>query len=339
MTKEEEFHDFEWEERDDSVPLKVHLLAGSIAGIAEHTFCLPLDNIKTHVQKTGASIRQVFKTVRTFGYDNFYKGFGIISLGCVPAHALFFSSYEISKKYFTQENKINILGNAMVGGVAVIFHDLIMSPCELIKQRMQLLKSRGTVNVLKDVRQQFGFRGLWRSFPVNFVQNLPHAMVTVSANETFKTVYSRFLFEHTMASYFLCGSLAGSMAALITSPLDNIKTQLNCESVEHSSLKKLKDLAPKSMLSSQVKRGYVGNAIQKLSCVCETSALSNHKYYSKENMPRSFCAAQKIMLESGVRGFFRGLALRMCMQSFSTAVSWTVYEFFKQRLGQMGARK
>ena len=338
MSLSEDFHDFEWEEREDTVPLKVHLLAGSIAGIAEHTACLPLDNMKTHVQKTGASIRQVFHTLRTFGYHNFYQGFGIISMGCIPAHALFFTSYEITKKYFTKQNQIDILGNALVGGIAVVSHDLIMSPCELIKQRMQLLKSYNTWNVIRDVKKQFGLRGFWRSFPVNFVQNLPHSMISVSANETFKTLYSRVLGEHTMASYFLCGSLAGCVSAFVTAPLDNIKTQLNCESVEHSSLKQLKDQISKSKLTPQVKRGYMSKAVEKFSCVCRSTKFRNSKFFSPENMPRSFCAAQKILLENGMQGFFRGLGLRIFMQSFSTAISWTVYEFFKKKLIRVSAK-
>lgn len=39
----------EWEERDNSVPILTHMLAGSLAGIGEHVLLLPIDNIKTHV--------------------------------------------------------------------------------------------------------------------------------------------------------------------------------------------------------------------------------------------------------------------------------------------------
>ena len=336
MSDSEDFHDFEWEERDHSIPLKVHVLAGSIAGIAEHTACLPLDNMKTHVQKTGASMRQVFHTIRNLGYHHFYKGFGIISMGCIPSHALFFSSYEISKKYFTNENQIDIVGNAIVGGIAVISHDLIMSPCELVKQRMQLLKSKSALQVIRNVKQEFGFRGLWRSFPVNFVQNLPHSMITVSANETFKTLYKKWMGEHSIYSYFVCGSLAGCVSALMTSPLDNIKTQLNCENVEHSSLKQLKEQFNKSKLTPNVQRGFFNNAVRKMACVCYPNYKEEGKGVS--NMPRSFCAAKKIFMDSGVKGFFRGLGLRMFMQSFSTAISWTVYEYFKQKFINSGSK-
>jgi len=40
--------DFEWEVRDNETPFKIHMLAGCIAGVIEHTAIFPFDNIKTH---------------------------------------------------------------------------------------------------------------------------------------------------------------------------------------------------------------------------------------------------------------------------------------------------
>ena len=332
--------DFEWEERETSTPLNIHLLAGSLAGIAEHTFILPLDNIKTHIQKTGASTSQVFRTLRSHGYQNFYQGAGIISLGCIPSHALFFASYEISKKYFTREGQIDVFGNAMVGGFSVIFHDMIMTPCELIKQRMQLLKESSAMKVARDFRKSFGLKAFWRSFPVNFMSNLPHSMVTVSANETFKVMYSRWVAEHSMWSYFMCGSLAGCVSALVTSPLDNVKTQLNCESVDHTSISSLKEqyrkaqilAARPSELTYNLRRTYFNQMVKQISCVCSNTEKKLMKNLKRDRLPPTVCAMKKIMYEKGIKGFFRGLGLRMIMQSSSTAVSWTVYEFMKKRL-------
>ena len=45
----EKEYDFEWEERKEGVPIGVHFLAGSMAGLIEHLIVLPFDNIKTHI--------------------------------------------------------------------------------------------------------------------------------------------------------------------------------------------------------------------------------------------------------------------------------------------------
>ncbi len=43
-------------------------------------------------------------------------------------------------------------------------------------------------------------------------------------------------------------------------------------------------------------------------------------------------AARTVHRVVGVRGFFQGLAPRLLYQAPSTAVSWSVYEFFKSYL-------
>lgn len=46
----ESLMEFEWEERASSTPVWVHMIAGSMAGISEHTMLLPFDSVKTHSQ-------------------------------------------------------------------------------------------------------------------------------------------------------------------------------------------------------------------------------------------------------------------------------------------------
>lgn len=138
-TKEvSEFNDefFEWEERDEETPLKIHMVAGSLAGVGEHCALLPLDNVKTHRQSSmiNMSISETFAHIRQQqgGYLNFWRGSTIMALGCIPAHALFFSMYEFSKKQLgiSHSQNYNFNLNAAVGALSSIFHDLIILPCE-----------------------------------------------------------------------------------------------------------------------------------------------------------------------------------------------------------------
>ena len=53
----------------------------------------------------------------------------IISSGCGPAHAAFFSVYEYSKKILNVNNEnINPLLHGLTGTTAVLLHDIIMTP-------------------------------------------------------------------------------------------------------------------------------------------------------------------------------------------------------------------
>jgi hypothetical protein len=49
METEKTVVNYEWEDKQDSTGFKVHMIAGSLAGIAEHTVMLPFDNVKVFV--------------------------------------------------------------------------------------------------------------------------------------------------------------------------------------------------------------------------------------------------------------------------------------------------
>jgi hypothetical protein len=74
-------------------------LAGSLAGLFEHLSMLPLDNVKTHCQAgSHLSLYQIIKNIyKAGGLSNFYSGSSVLAMGCIPAHAIYFSIYESAK--------------------------------------------------------------------------------------------------------------------------------------------------------------------------------------------------------------------------------------------------
>jgi len=334
--------DFEWEERKDDIPFRVHMLAGSIAGISEHVLILPIDNLKTHIQTKSPNILTAYTEIKSSGITNFFRGSTIIAMGCIPSHAFFFLNYEIFKKYLAENQDIDILGNMALGGVSNLFHDFVMTPCELIKQRAQISGISSNTYIIKKTIAEEGFLSFWRSFPVNFVSNLPNAMITVSANENLKKLYSRLFGEHSLKSYFACAGTAGILCSLITTPLDNIKTRLNVQQF----YKQKNDLLNKSKCSKsgsgQTKEGINMNAKQLALKREYTLSKSIHENCSRcassnsnsllVKYPNALCAIKIIFKEEGLRGFYKGLSLRLSTQSLSTAISWTTYEYFKSFL-------
>lgn len=73
---------------------------------------------------------------------------------------------------------------------------------------------------------QDGIRGLYRSYPVTVVLNIPFMAVVVTANENFKTIFKPWERTNPHLWYFICAGLAGGLAAGITNPLDVVKTRL-----------------------------------------------------------------------------------------------------------------
>jgi solute carrier family 25 iron transporter 28/37 len=71
--------------------------------------------------------------------NTFFKGSSVVTMSCIPSHALFFGNYEIGKKYLNSQDRFDLLGNMMLGASSTLLHDLIMTPAEMVKQRNQLL--------------------------------------------------------------------------------------------------------------------------------------------------------------------------------------------------------
>ena len=150
----------EVDERDPTTTTMLqHMIAGSFAGVSEHSLMFPVDTIKTMVQAgggrqakpgetiatggTSARLAVVRELVAKNGVGVLWRGVGVVPIGCVPAHAMMFSVYELilekggSRKQTASPERVAAVG-AVAGGVATLFHDAIMVPTETVKQRLQL---------------------------------------------------------------------------------------------------------------------------------------------------------------------------------------------------------
>ena len=135
-------------------------LAGSFAGIAEHLSLIPVDNVKTHCQ-VGRSlpISQIIRKIyNAGGLSNFYAGSSVVLAGCIPAHALYFSLFEQTKKVLNCNPEVDMGKYAVIGAISALSHDLIMTPTEVLKQRLQLARSESTgvkaVSLAKKILKQ-----------------------------------------------------------------------------------------------------------------------------------------------------------------------------------------
>lgn len=113
-----------------------------------------------------------------------------------------------------------------------MFHDLIMTPTEALKQRIQLMRSENpniSVRVVaKEIYRKEGLIAFYRSFPVNYAMNIPFGSLIIAFNEKIKYLFGVQEGDGGL-KYYLCGALAGAIASIPTTPLDVIKTKLNTQ--------------------------------------------------------------------------------------------------------------
>lgn len=79
-----------------------NFLFGSLSGLSAWLFIYPMDLIKTTIQSSDDKkhIKDVVKNIyNTGGLINFYKGFSLACMRCIPLHGGVFLGYEMSKRY------------------------------------------------------------------------------------------------------------------------------------------------------------------------------------------------------------------------------------------------
>lgn len=78
----------------------------------------------------------------------------------------------------------------MVGTFSSMFHDLIMTPTEALKQRIQLMRSENpnisVRTVAREIYKREGLVAFYRSFPVNYAMNIPFGSLIIAFNEKIK---------------------------------------------------------------------------------------------------------------------------------------------------------
>lgn len=336
----------QWEEWDSSVPLWKHALAGSCAGVAEHIGMYPLDTVKTHMQalrpggrpRLGDVLRAI---VQEQGGIGFMRGATAIATGCIPAHVALFTSYEYTKSRLLEDDGDHEpVRAAFCGAVATVCHDAIITPMDLVKQRMQLGCYRSVGDCLGMVLRREGLGALYRSMPTTLAMNVPFGSVLVASNESIKLSMglregNRIDSSSHLPWYFLSAGLSGALASCATQPLDVVKTRLQTQDLlVHSMASAARRSNPSSMAQG------VGLAAAttvdgcNVCARCDSVEGSRHFISGPERAPAPkyigfWSAMRTIVAEEGASALFHGLAPRMVHAIPAAAMCWGTYETVK----------
>ncbi|XP_038016293.1 mitoferrin-1 isoform X5 [Motacilla alba alba] len=187
----------------------------------------------------------------------------------------------------------------IAGSVATLLHDAVMNPAEVVKQRLQMFNSPYT-SVLGCVR-------------------------AVHRTEGFGAFYRSYTTQLTMNVPF-------QAIHFITYEL--MQEHLNPQRQYH----------PQSHIVAGAVAGAVAAAATTPLDVCKTllntqenTALSSLKIRGHlSGMANAFSTVYQL---GGVPGFFKGVQARVIYQMPSTAIAWSVYEFFKYVLTKRALEK
>ena len=161
--------------------------------------------------------------------------------------------------------------------------------------------ARSSFSVLRLVLRTQGFRGLYQGFGITVMREIPFTSLQFPLYEFLKQQLSirvgrKPLYAHEAA---VCGSIAGGVAAALTTPLDVLKTRV------------MLDLRVRYLFCS----------------FSAFSSLTSVQNTSKNAMPALLERARTIYAEEGSKALFAGVVPRTLWISAGGAVFLGVYEW------------
>ncbi|PPR03757.1 hypothetical protein CVT26_005797 [Gymnopilus dilepis] len=201
------------------------LLAGGMAGTSVDLLFFPIDTIKTRLQSA-----QGFRAAG--GLSGVYKGVGSVVVGSAPGAAAFFSTYEMMKKTLPLPENLAPVTHMISASVGEVAACLVRVPTEVIKTRTQT-SSYGALGgsslaAARLVLANDGIRGFYRGFGITVMREIPFTSLQFPLYEFLKLQLSRKLRRKPLYAHeaAMCGSIAGGVAAALTTPLDVLKTRV-----------------------------------------------------------------------------------------------------------------
>lgn len=293
----------------DGLRFPQYMLAGSIAGMVEHTAMFPVDTLKTRMQMArearGSMHSSVTKTftsiVRVEGPAGLYRGIGAMALGAGPAHAVYFSVYELFKERFGgNEVGHHPLAHGAAGIVATIASDAVFTPMDVVKQRLQLpgKSYKGVVDCIQSIMRSEGLKAFYASYRTTVIMNAPYTATHFATYEAAKAslegIWPERTKEENLFVHLTAGGAAGALASIITTPLDVVKTRLQCQGVNGA------------------------------------------ERYGNSSI---WAVIRSITKNEGPKALLRGMKPRVLFYTPAAAICWSTYEASKSFLQQLNASR
>lgn len=194
------------------------LLAGGASGLAVDLALFPLDSLKTRWQ-AGCALH----------FSRPYSGLLSTTLASFPCAATFWATYNCvkraSRSYEWSPAMVHII-SASCGGIAT---SIVRNPFEVVKQQLQLQMHASTVPAVRAILKQRGVQGLFAGLASLIGREVPFDVLQFLIYEYLKSEdYGGQ--EKSISARLWCGAVAGGCAALLTNPIDVVKTRLMTQS-------------------------------------------------------------------------------------------------------------
>jgi len=199
-------------------------IAGGVSGICSAFVCYPLDTIKTRLPASTSTINYV----QTSRHISLYKGFSM-SFMSIPLAGIYLGTYESVKQLLPKYKISDVwLINPISACVGQCVATTIGTPLDVVRQQLQIgLRSTLTKN-LKFVYEVEGIRGFYAGYIANLLRNVPFSIINMTLYEMLKKKRRQSQGGEPLNTlqHATNGMMSNSITALLTHPMDCIKTKL-----------------------------------------------------------------------------------------------------------------
>lgn len=210
-----------------------HLAAAAVARATSIFVMYPMDTIKTRIQMSGSS---------NLKFDGMYKGVGGSLFGQVPYGVLTFGSYEVYKQLLTERFASH--NPVILYAISAILGDMTGSiwlcPSEVVKQQLQGGMFQSTGEAVRQIWSKGGVLGFYQGYTGALARDVPFRVAQLTSYEVTKNLFLKYQQrsnpekkELSTIDATVCGAIAGTFSAAITTPLDRMKTLLMTNSAAY----------------------------------------------------------------------------------------------------------
>ncbi|KAI9674742.1 MAG: hypothetical protein M1817_001646 [Caeruleum heppii] len=315
------------------------LVAGAFAAFTVDLLVYPLDTLKTRLQSPDyhriytRPLRDGVAVVdKKLLFRGLYQGVGSVIVATLPSSGAFFTTYEASKTVLDRLNARlaphglllpTPLLHATASAVAELVSCVILTPAEVLKQNAQMVQSSSVSKTSQTppttsatLRTLTHFRAhptrLWAGYSALALRNLPftalqfplfeHLRQRIIAGRQRTQRFSGTILERGTVTAVAAGS-AGALAAVLTTPIDVVKTRIMLAAGSSSSFS-----SSSSTSSTSSSRSALGIS--------------------------SLTLGRRILRDEGMRALWRGGALRGVWTALGSGLYLGVYESGRVWLGR-----
>ncbi|CAB4254499.1 similar to Saccharomyces cerevisiae YMR166C Predicted transporter of the mitochondrial inner membrane [Maudiozyma barnettii] len=231
------------------------MVSGGVGGVIGDTVMHSLDTVKTRQQGAPNILkyRNMIQSYNTIFIEEgirrgLYSGYSAAMLGSFPSAAIFFGTYEFTKRKMITDWGINDTTSHLVSGFLGDFvSSFVYVPSEVLKTRLQLqgkfnnehffsgYNYRNLRDAAKTITKNEGVRALFYGYKATLARDLPFSALQFAFYEKFReaafSLDEKNKNSKNLALPFeiLTGAAAGGLAGIITTPCDVVKTRLQTQ--------------------------------------------------------------------------------------------------------------